>query len=379
MAVISATMPRAIPRRKPPAHPDILRATRDYEAWMRRHIEPVAGDLAEKHRLMAEDAFIFLRATYYHWIGSLRHHHPELAAAPVVLGVGDLHVENYGTWRDAEGRLVWGVNDFDEAADLPYVEDLARLATSAVIAAQKHRLEVAPGKACDAILDGYADTLAGGGEPLVLAERNRWLRTAVYGREREPERFWEKMNANPPAENTSAAIRRRLRTALPEGAGTMRVLHRLAGVGSLGRPRFTGVAAWGGSFVAREAKAMLPPAAAWHAGLDDATSRFGELNSRAVRIPDPFVDASPHWLIRRLSPHCCRIHLSQLDGERDETKLMRAMGKELANLHLGTPERRDAILADLAERPDKWLRSVAVNMAEVTQDDTLRWRQGYKA
>jgi hypothetical protein len=41
---------------------------------------------------------------------------PENAGAPVVTGVGDLHVENFGTWRDADARLVWGVNDFDEAA-----------------------------------------------------------------------------------------------------------------------------------------------------------------------------------------------------------------------------------------------------------------------
>ena len=28
--------------------------------------------------------------------------------APQVLSVGDLHLENFGTWRDADGRLVWG-------------------------------------------------------------------------------------------------------------------------------------------------------------------------------------------------------------------------------------------------------------------------------
>jgi uncharacterized protein (DUF2252 family) len=43
---------------------------------------------------------------------------PDLAKAPKVLAVGDLHVENFGTWRDVEGRLVWGINDFDEAAAL---------------------------------------------------------------------------------------------------------------------------------------------------------------------------------------------------------------------------------------------------------------------
>ena len=51
-----------------------------------------------------------------------------------VLAVGDIHLENFGTWRDADGRLVWGVNDFDEAAEMPYVLDLIRLATSALVA-----------------------------------------------------------------------------------------------------------------------------------------------------------------------------------------------------------------------------------------------------
>ncbi len=51
-----------------------------------------------------------------------------------MLAVGDIHVENFGTWRDAEGRLVWGVNDFDDAARMPYAIDIVRLATSAVLA-----------------------------------------------------------------------------------------------------------------------------------------------------------------------------------------------------------------------------------------------------
>ena len=53
------------------------------------------------------------------------------------LGVGDLHVENFGTWRDAESRLVWGINDFDEACCLPYTQDLVRLAASARFAVQE--------------------------------------------------------------------------------------------------------------------------------------------------------------------------------------------------------------------------------------------------
>ena len=45
---------------------------------------------------------------------------PELTSATKVLSVGDLHFENFGTWRDKEGRLAWGINDFDEAFELSY-------------------------------------------------------------------------------------------------------------------------------------------------------------------------------------------------------------------------------------------------------------------
>ena len=73
---------------------------------------------------MAADAFQFLRATYWRWAETILTTCPEVGHAPSVPSVGDIHVENLGSWRDREGRLVWGVNDFDEAAKMPYVLDL---------------------------------------------------------------------------------------------------------------------------------------------------------------------------------------------------------------------------------------------------------------
>ena len=46
------------------------------------------------------------------------------------MAVGDLHVGSFGTWRDSEGRMCWGVDDFDESYPLPYTNDLVRLAAS---------------------------------------------------------------------------------------------------------------------------------------------------------------------------------------------------------------------------------------------------------
>jgi uncharacterized protein (DUF2252 family) len=65
---------------------------------------------------MAQAPFSFLRAAFYRWLQVFPETCPDLAEAPVLLAVGDLHIENFGTWRDVDGRLVWGVNDFDEAS-----------------------------------------------------------------------------------------------------------------------------------------------------------------------------------------------------------------------------------------------------------------------
>jgi uncharacterized protein (DUF2252 family) len=102
---------------------------RDFEAWLATQCEVVKADLKKKHRRMAESPFLFLRATYFRWAKKIGRILPELAGAPEVLAVGDAHLENFGTWRDAEGRFIWGINDFDDAATYP--SDLVRLCTSA--------------------------------------------------------------------------------------------------------------------------------------------------------------------------------------------------------------------------------------------------------
>src|SRR5438132_8131685 len=102
--------------------------TKNYEAWLASHVPLIPRDVNLKHARMKEALFPFLRATYYRWAEVWPGVCPDLASAPEALSVGDLHVENFGTWRDTDGRLIWGVNDFDEASWLPYPNDLLRLA-----------------------------------------------------------------------------------------------------------------------------------------------------------------------------------------------------------------------------------------------------------
>src|SRR5215469_5747260 len=161
---------------------DVLESTRAYDAWLARSVPLVPADLELKHRLMVRDAFSFLRATFYRWAQLWPLVCADLAHAPAVLAVGDLHIENFGTWRDAEGRLIWGVNDFDETVTLPYTQDLVRLGTSALLAIEESRLVLSARRACAAIVDGYSASLRQGGGVAVLAEHYRWLRELAIAR-----------------------------------------------------------------------------------------------------------------------------------------------------------------------------------------------------
>jgi uncharacterized protein (DUF2252 family) len=87
-------------------------------------------ELHDKHKNMKQDPFQFLRGTYYRWAQLWLEICTESRRAPIVVCVGDLHIDSYGTWRDAKGRMCWGVDDFDEAWPLPYTNDLIRLAAS---------------------------------------------------------------------------------------------------------------------------------------------------------------------------------------------------------------------------------------------------------
>ena len=148
---------------------NVVKSTRRYEAWLGSHTSILKSDLRLKHQHMAEAPLSFLRATFYRWAQVWPEVCSDLAKAPRVLGVGDLHIENFGTWRDAEGRLVWGVDDFDEAATLPFTNDLVRLAVSTLLAIEAGHLSLKAKDACAVILDGYRKSFAEHGQPFVLS------------------------------------------------------------------------------------------------------------------------------------------------------------------------------------------------------------------
>ncbi|MFD7016566.1 DUF2252 domain-containing protein [Streptomyces sp. NPDC059928] len=87
-----------------------------------------------KFRKMAASAFAFYRGTACLFYADLDEHErggPYLDERTGRVWIhGDLHAENFGTYMDANGRLIFNVNDFDEAYVGPFTWDLKRLAAS---------------------------------------------------------------------------------------------------------------------------------------------------------------------------------------------------------------------------------------------------------
>src|SRR6185312_16408313 len=85
-----------------------------------------------KFRKMAADPFAFYRGSaplFYADVDRLEDPWVDERTSRVWIQ-GDLHAENYGTYMDAGGMLVFDVNDFDEAYLGHYTWDVQRMAAS---------------------------------------------------------------------------------------------------------------------------------------------------------------------------------------------------------------------------------------------------------
>ena len=355
---------------------DIRRSAEHYEAWLQKqlHGELVKKDLGKKHEKMSQDPFVFLRATYWRWAETVLDVCPELGQAPRVLAVGDIHLENFGTWRDVDGRLVWGVNDPDEAAEMPYIIDLVRLATSAALADRT----VAVDGVCACIRSGYISALKEP-RPFVLDQDHGWLRKLVEVSDGNRADFWKKITSD--RKKARKRCPRRyvdaLSAAMPEGASGMTVVPRTAGTGSLGRPRWVACGDWRGGLVVREVKALAP--SAWEVFVKRGRRklRCAEISRGRYRAPDPWYRVSGSIVVRRLSPNSRKLEVEEKDDRRAllDERMLTAMGFELGNVHLASGARA-AIDRDLRQRTAARLAESVRSAAAATVADYNEWRAG---
>ena len=91
--------------------------------------------LALKYELMRQNAFAFLRGTYHLFYERLPRA-PVFRQAPVTWVCGDLHFQNFGSYKGDDRLVFFDMNDFDEAALAPCTWDLVRFLASILVGAR---------------------------------------------------------------------------------------------------------------------------------------------------------------------------------------------------------------------------------------------------
>ena len=118
--------------------------------------------LALKYSKMRSDPFVFLRGACHLFYDRLTYK-GVFKSAPLVWSCGDLHLENFGSYKGDKRPVYFDINDFDEGLLAPASWDAVRMLTSLRLAA--HSLEIKPGETkelCTTFLDAYGSALAQG-------------------------------------------------------------------------------------------------------------------------------------------------------------------------------------------------------------------------
>jgi uncharacterized protein (DUF2252 family) len=210
--------------------------------------------------------FGFLRGTFHLFVQDWR----EIGDDPLDPGpdqpiVGDLHLENFGAYRAADSQFVFDVNDFDESAPGTPALDLCRVATSFLLADEKHG-ELRALSRIDAFLNDYLSTAMGSDVAPVVAGKSQpdainrviteaedgsraaWLDRRVTGDEKkrrfqsndkyQPVKDLELRAAIVEAVQRFAASVKEKPADCPSWPQVLDVAERIAGTGSLGRFRY---------------------------------------------------------------------------------------------------------------------------------------------
>ncbi len=348
-----------------------------YEAWRAKRIQLIQADVEAKYRRMAESPWLLARGSYHRFATQFAELAPELAGAPVVVSVGDLHVEKFGTWRDRDGRLVWGVHDLEEADLLPYTADLVRLASTALLAIDAGRLDITGADAVAAILAGWSERIAARRPvPFVFGAEHADLYTAHAGYLRDPVAFAAEISSLANFERAlPKPAARMLASVTPPGDFRPQLKRGRPGFASLGARRIVVAGTLDGGLLVRELLQVPGPVSMWAqpkrmqvAGLAAAIDA-----ARGVAA-EPARRQSRKWIVRALDGAFSTLVLPNPLAR--PAALLTDMGTEAANIHLTeVPEAdpRKALRRDAAGQPADWLLTAARRLAEAAEHDHAEW------
>lgn len=355
---------------------DVVRAVLAYNA----------GRDPERLRLkfakMRRSPFVFLRGAAHLFHARLKR--GPLKGAPAAWCCGDMHLENFGSYRGGNGLAYFDINDFDEACLAPASSDPLHLLTSLWLAAGELGLtEDDTGTLARAALDAYADALAAGkaywleretaGGPVCgllgqVAARSQadLLARRCTGRGRHRRLNVDGRHALPASDVQAGRVRQFMAgfaASQPEAGGFYDVLdlaRRVAGTGNLGLDRYVVLVRGDGSASGAQLldlKPALPSTLAPVSGCKQP--RLGNAAQREVAVQQRMQavalaplqavlwDGRP-FLLRPLQPGEDRLDLAALSHRRGSGLhvTLVAMGQLIAWAQLRSAGRQGSAMAD---------------------------------
>lgn len=340
--------------------------------------EPVR--LALKYGRMAADPFTFFR-------GSCHLFYEDMPAdgicggAPPVWLCGDLHLENFGSYKGDNGLAYFDINDFDEGILGPATWDLARFLTSLWLGAEQIGLNQRQGLSLErSFVSSYREALAGGKARWVergvaagmvgdllgnLQGRRAFLdsRTELAGRGTRRIRRDPGKNLEIPEPERRKIARLVEHFAhgqpQPEAYGFIDLAGRIAGTGSLGLRRYEilveGKGSPGGNYLldlkeaqvsslARHTRLPQPP---W----PSEAGRAIEIQRRVQAVSPALLHAAEldgrSWILRELQPSKDRLRLDGWEGKLGRLeRVVGTMGRLVAWGQLGSGGREGSATAD---------------------------------
>ena len=341
-----------------PAGPEV------YECILQQQAGREPLRLAKKFDLIAGDPFAFFRGTSGLFYESL----PALGAlrgTPRVLCCGDLHLENFGSFRGANRLVYFDLNDFDEACVAPLAFELLRFVAS--IHAGAASLGLSDGQAdrlSKAFVKRYAAVLAAGKPAWLERLTARGLVKQLLERLRDRHRIallderthlredgrrelrvdGKRILAIPAKEkkHVKACLKAYARTqAAPGFYRILDIGARVAGNGSLGLPRYivlvAGRGAPNGHFLL-DLKAATPSALAPH--VRGAQPKWSVEGERVVALQKVMVAMAPallapvkvdgaSFVLKELQPSSDRL---DLQSTRGDLEILTEVVQEMAQL-----------------------------------------------
>ena len=398
----------------PPAreYPDIIAAISAANAGRDAQL------LAMKYAKMAQNPFIFLRGACQLFYDTLPDT-PLFRKAPLAWCCGDLHFENFGSYKGDNRLVYFDINDFDEAALAPLTWDVLRLLTSICcgeVALHATRAEaLAVSQSC---LEAYRSALIVGKALWVERETSGGLVNALLaelqGRERAA--FLDKrttrkgqkrslkldgtkaLPASDAQKKTVIEFMDRFAAAQknPKFFQVLDVARRIAGMGSLGVARFVvlveGKGSPDGNYLL-DIKEARPSALAGclarlgvrQAAWPDQATRVVAIQKRMQAVDHAFLHpvgmSGLPCILKGLQPSEDRVQIGEWGKKLDRLKeVVATMGRNLAWDQLRAAGRSGSASADeliAFAQGDAWVTQMldaATAMAQTTQQQWTSFR-----